>query len=208
MRAAVFERYGPPGVERLADIATPSPKSTDVLIRIRCTTVNRTDCGHRSAHPFFFRATMGLVRPKVHVLGSELAGEVEAVGEEVTRFAPGDRAFGVTPDGMGAPAEFVCVPEDAAIATLPAGMSYEDAAAVCIGAIQAWTCLRSTALSEGQRLLIYGASGPVGTAAVQAGPMPRCSRHCRVRDEEHGRREVAERRRGPRLHERGLHEER
>jgi len=167
MRAAIFERYGPPDVERLADIATPTPKSRDVLVRIRCTTVNRTDCGHRRAHPFFFRASMGLVRPKVHVLGSELAGEVEAVGEEVTRFAPGDRVFGITSDGMGAHAEFVCVPEDGPIATIPADMTFEAAAAVCMGAIQAWTCLRSTGLREGQRILIYGASGSVGTAAVQ-----------------------------------------
>ncbi len=167
MRAAIFERYGPPAVEHLDEVPTPTPGTGEVLIRVRCTTVNRTDCGHRSAHPFFFRASMGLFRPKARILGSELAGEVDAIGPGVTRFVPGDRVFGLTPDGMGTHAEFVCVPEDAPLATMPADLGFDAAAAVCMGAIQAWTCLRAADLREGQRILIFGASGSVGTAAVQ-----------------------------------------
>jgi NADPH:quinone reductase-like Zn-dependent oxidoreductase len=167
MRAAIFEKYGPPEVERLAEVATPRPRSGEVLVRVRCSTVNRTDCGHRRAHPFIFRASMGLFRPKAHILGSELSGEVDAVGPGTTQFVSGDRVFGITPDGMGTHAEFVCIPEDAPLAMMPADTSFEAAAAVCIGAIQALTCLRAAGVREGQRILVYGASGSVGTAGVQ-----------------------------------------
>jgi NADPH:quinone reductase-like Zn-dependent oxidoreductase len=167
MRAAIFEKYGPPEVEHLAEVPTPSPRDGEVLVRVRCTTVNRTDCGHRTAHPFFFRTSMGLLRPKAHILGSEFSGVVESVGPGTTQFVSGDRVFGMTPDGMGTHAEFVRIPEDAPLLTMPADMSFEAGAAVCVGAIQALTCLRAAGLREGQRILVYGASGSVGTAGVQ-----------------------------------------
>jgi len=167
MRAAIYERYGPPEVVRLAEVETPAPRSDELLIKIIATTVNRTDCGHRRAHPFFFRAVTGLTRPKAQILGSELAGEVTAVGAEVTLFAPGDTLFGVTPDGMGAHAQFVCVPQGSPLATMPAGTTFEEAASVPMGMVQALTCLRSVRVQHGQRVLIYGASGSVGTASVQ-----------------------------------------
>ncbi|MGP0004117.1 MAG: NAD(P)-dependent alcohol dehydrogenase [Acidimicrobiales bacterium] len=167
MKAAIYEKYGPPDVEHLAEVDKPVPKDDEVLVKIHATTVNRTDCGYRGAKPFFMRAFTGLVRPRVQILGSELAGEVDAVGPVVTRYKIGDRVFGVTANGMGAHAEFVCLSEDTPLATMPASMTFEEAAAVCVGAIQALTCLRPVALRKGQRILIYGASGSVGTAAVQ-----------------------------------------
>jgi NADPH:quinone reductase-like Zn-dependent oxidoreductase len=165
MRAVVYDRYGPPDVLRLADVERPVPKEDEVLVRTHATTVNRTDCGLRSAHPFITRFFTGLRRPKRKILGMELAGEVEAVGAAVTEFEVGDHVFGVK--GFGAHAEFVCMRESAPLAHKPAGMSFEEAAAVCDGACIALSCLRDTDLRKGRSILVYGASGSVGTAAVQ-----------------------------------------
>jgi len=167
MRAALCEKYGPPGVEHLADVEKPVPKADEVLVRVHATTVNRTDCGHRRAKPFFFRFFTGLLRPKVQILGCEFAGEIEAVGAGVTQYQPGDLVFGVTANGMGTHAEFVCLREGAPMAAMPANMTFDEAASVCMGAIQALTCLRPVAPKKGQGILIYGASGSIGTAAVQ-----------------------------------------
>jgi NADPH:quinone reductase-like Zn-dependent oxidoreductase len=165
MRAVVYDNYGPPEVLRLADVERPVPGDDEVLVKIHATTVNRTDCGWRCAKPFFSRAFIGLLRPRRKILGMELAGEVEARGEAVTEFAVGDQVFGVK--GFGAHAEFICLRENAALAHKPAGMSFEEAAAVCDGACIALSCLRQAGLQEGQKILIYGASGSIGTAAVQ-----------------------------------------
>ena len=165
MKAAVHDRYGPPEVLRLDDVERPVPKDDEVLVRVHATTVNRTDCGLRSAQPFITRYFTGLRRPKRRILGMELAGEVEAVGAAVTEFRAGDEVFGVK--GSGAHAEFVCVRESAPLAHKPAGMTFEEAAAVCDGAALALAALRKSQLREGQRILVYGASGSVGTAAVQ-----------------------------------------
>ncbi len=165
MRAIVNDRYGPPEVQRLEEVDRPVPGPGDVLVKIRATTVNRTDCGLRSARPFFARLITGLLRPKHRILGMELAGEVEAVGPGVTEFKVGDEVFGVT--GWGAHAEFACMPESAPLARKPAGMSFEEAAAVIDGASLALAGLRAADLREGQSMLIYGASGSVGTACVQ-----------------------------------------
>jgi NADPH:quinone reductase-like Zn-dependent oxidoreductase len=164
MRAVVYDSYGPPDVLRLEDVERPVPNEDEVLVRIHATTVNRTDCGWRSAKPFFSRYFIGLRRPKRKILGSELAGVVEAVGAAVTEFQAGDHVFGV--NGFGAHAEFVCMREDRPLAHKPAGMTFEEAAAVCDGAIIALACLRKADL-EGKSMLIYGASGSIGTAAVQ-----------------------------------------
>ncbi len=165
MRAVVYDRYGPPEVQRLEDVARPVPKEDEVLVRIHATTVNRTDCGWRSAKPFFVRYFIGLRGPKQKILGMELAGEVEAVGKAVTDFEVGDQVFGVK--SFGAHAEFVCIREGGPLAHKPAGMTFEEAAAVCDGASIALSCLRGANLREGQKILIYGASGSIGTAAVQ-----------------------------------------
>jgi NADPH:quinone reductase-like Zn-dependent oxidoreductase len=165
MRAVVYDRYGPPEVLRLEEVDRPAPKDDEVLVKIHATTVNRTDCGWRSAKPFIGRYFTGIRRPKRRILGSELAGEVEAVGAAVSQFKVGDHVFGV--NYFGAHAEFVCVQEDRPLAHKPAGMTFEEAAAVSDGAILALTALRKGNLRKGQKILIYGASGSIGTAAVQ-----------------------------------------
>ncbi|MEX2184582.1 MAG: NAD(P)-dependent alcohol dehydrogenase, partial [Chloroflexota bacterium] len=166
MKAVVQDRYGPPEVLRLEEVERPMPKDDEVLIRIRATTVSRTDIHARAARPFLWRFFAGLRRPKWRTLGVELAGEVEAIGAQVSRFAVGDEVFGCPP-GFGTHAEFICVRESAALAHKPAGMSFEEAAAVCDGAIQALAALRTADIRAGQRVVVYGASGSLGTAAVQ-----------------------------------------
>ena len=167
MRAVVHERYGDPGVLHLDEIERPTPKEDEVLVEVHATTVNRTDCGFRAAKPFVVRFFSGLRAPKAKVLGSEFAGEVVAVGSAVTEFAPGDRVFGVKSAGFGAHAEYISVPERAPIAHMPASMTFEEAAAVCDGVILALTCLTWGHVGAGQRILVYGASGAIGTAGVQ-----------------------------------------
>jgi NADPH:quinone reductase-like Zn-dependent oxidoreductase len=136
-------------------------------VRVHATTVNRTDSGFRQGKPRLVRLFSGLTRPRRPILGSEFSGVVEAVGTEVTEFAVGDQVFGVNADRFGAHAELLCVRQTAPVARKPEGMPFEEAAAVCDGVILALTCLRWTRLGEGQRILIYGASGSIGTAAVQ-----------------------------------------
>jgi NADPH:quinone reductase-like Zn-dependent oxidoreductase len=167
MRAVVHNRYGGPEVLRLEEVDRPVPGDDEVLVRIHATTVNRTDCGFRLGQPFFIRAFSGVRRPKFRILGNELAGEVEAVGSAVTEFAPGDRVFGVDQSRFAAHAEFACLRERAPLATVPDGMPFEEAAAVSDGFVLARTCLRPARLGPGRRILIYGASGSIGTAGVQ-----------------------------------------
>jgi NADPH:quinone reductase-like Zn-dependent oxidoreductase len=164
MRAVVHDRYGPPEVMRIEDVERPAPNDDEVLVRVHATTVTQTDCHMRRAKPFIWRFMLGLLRPKRRILGLELAGEVEAVGAAVTGFEVGDRVFGIW---SGAHAEYVCVRERGFLAPMPAGMSFEEAAAVCDGAIQAFAHLRRANVGPGTCLVVYGASGSCGTAAVQ-----------------------------------------
>ena len=164
MRAVVHDRYGPPEVLRLEEVERPTPKEGEVLVKVHATSVTRSDCGMRGAEPFFTRVFTGLRRPKQRTLGMELAGVVESVGADVTEFEVGDEVFGVR---SGANAEFVCVREKGALAHKPGGTTFEEAAAVCDGAIIALACLRKAEPLEGRSILIYGASGAIGTAAVQ-----------------------------------------
>jgi len=165
MRAVVYDRYGPPEVLRLEEVERPVPRDDEVLVRIHATTVTRTDCGMRGPEPFFVRIFTGLLRPKRRILGMELAGEVEAVGAAVSEFEVGDEVFGVK--GFGAHAEYVCIRESAALAHKPPGMTFEEAAAVSDGPSIALACLKRADLHEGRSILVYGASGSIGTAAVQ-----------------------------------------
>jgi NADPH:quinone reductase-like Zn-dependent oxidoreductase len=165
MRAVVHDRYGPPEVLRLEDVDRPVAAANEVLVRVHATTVTRTDTHIRQAKPFLWRFFAGLVRPKRKILGVELAGEVEAVGATVTEFRAGDRVFGVS--GFGAHAEFVCLRESGLLAHMPTGLTFEEAAAVCDGGLQGLEALRRGGVGKGTRLVVYGASGSCGTAAVQ-----------------------------------------
>jgi NADPH:quinone reductase-like Zn-dependent oxidoreductase len=167
MRAVVFERYGPPEVLRLDEVERPIPKGDEVLIKVHASTVNRTDTGLRSAEYFISRFLTGLLRPKRKIPGTELAGEVEAVGPAVTEFRVGDHVFGVSASTAGAHAEFLCLPESAPLAHMPTGMTFEEAAAVPDGVFRALSYLRRVDLRKRRTILIYGASGSIGTAGVQ-----------------------------------------
>ena len=165
MKAVVFDRYGPPEVLRVEEVERPAPKDDEVLVKVHATTVNRSDCGFRGAEPFFTRLFTGLLRPKYRTPGMEFAGDVTAVGGAVSEFAVGDEVFGLK--GTGANAEYVCVRAGGALAHKPANVTFEEAAAVSDGACIALACLQRGDLREGSRILIYGASGSIGTAAVQ-----------------------------------------
>jgi len=167
MRAVVYERYGGPEVLQLQEVERPVPKSDEVLIRVVATTVNRSDCGFRSADPFIARYFTGIRRPKCRILGSELAGVVEEIGSEVTEFKPGDHVFGVNSGRFGAHAEYMCMRASGPLTTMPTGTSFDEAASMCDGAIIALAAIRRANLQSGQRILIYGASGAIGTAAIQ-----------------------------------------
>jgi NADPH:quinone reductase-like Zn-dependent oxidoreductase len=158
--------YGPPGVVHLADVPAPDVGPRDVRVAVHATTVNRTDCGIRGAKPFFIRAFTGLVRPRATILGNEFAGIVESVGPTVTRFSPGDRVFGYSPR-FGAHAELVSVPEDGLVATIPAGLSFEAVAPGTEGAHYALSIIRKAGISSGKDVLVNGATGAIGSAAVQ-----------------------------------------
>jgi NADPH:quinone reductase-like Zn-dependent oxidoreductase len=168
MRAVVYDTYGPPEVQRLEEVERPVPKDDEVLVKIHATTVTRSDTGIRAAKPFFIRLFFGLRRPKQRILGTELAGEIESIGAAVTQFAVGDHVFGSTSAfKSGAHAEFIAMPESAPLAHKPAGMTFEEAAAVTDGAILALMCLEGAHVRKGQKILVYGASGSIGTAGVQ-----------------------------------------
>jgi NADPH:quinone reductase-like Zn-dependent oxidoreductase len=168
VRAVVYDRYGPPEVQRLEDVERPVPRDDEVLVKIHATTITRTDCGIRAGKPFFVRLIFGLRRPKQRILGTELSGEVAAVGAAVSKFAVGDHVFGSTAAfRSGSHAEFVCVSENGALALMPVAMTFEEAAAVTDGAVLALMCLDSVHPHEGQTILVYGASGAIGTAGVQ-----------------------------------------
>ena len=167
MRAAVRTRYGPPDVVRVAEVEKPAAKDGEVLVRVHATTVNRTDCGLRAAKPFFYRFFIGLRRPRLTVLGNEFAGEVEAVGGGVTSFKVGDRVFGFNDSSFGAHAEYMTMPEDGLLATMPANLTYEEAAPGTEGSHYALALIRTAKLQSGQDVLVNGATGAIGSAAVQ-----------------------------------------
>jgi NADPH:quinone reductase-like Zn-dependent oxidoreductase len=166
MKVAINKSYGSPDVVAIRKVPKPEPKAGEVLVKVYATTVSRTDCGMRKPHPQFVRLVAGLLRPKRTILGLDFAGEIETVGAGVTSFRTGDRVFGLSPDAFGAHAEYLCVPETAAMATMPTGRPFGEAA-VCEGAWVADTYLQAFHLKPGHTILIYGAGGAIGTAAVQ-----------------------------------------
>jgi NADPH:quinone reductase-like Zn-dependent oxidoreductase len=167
MKAAVHTRYGPPDVVRISELDKPAAKDNEVLVKVRATTVNRTDSGLRAAKPFINRFFTGLRRPRVTVLGNEFAGEVEAVGRGVKSFKVGDRVFGYNGTRFGAHAEYVAMPQDGSLATMPANVTYEEAAASTEGSHYALSLIRKAKIRSGQDVLVNGATGAIGSAAVQ-----------------------------------------
>lgn len=166
MKAAVITRYGSPDVVKIREAPKPSPRAGEVLIRVHATTVNRTDCGELRPR-VIGRLFFGLLRPRRTIFGMDVAGVVESVGGDVVSFKPGDHVFGMCPSrSNGAQAEYVCVPETGPIAVMPASTRFDEAV-VCEGAFYADTCLKKFHLGPGHKILIYGASGAIGSSAVQ-----------------------------------------
>lgn len=167
MKAIVWTKYGPPEVLQLREVEKPVPKENEVLVKVYATTVNRTDCGFLRAKPFFIRLISGLTKPKRTSLGNEFAGKIEAVGKDVSSFDIGDNVFGYDDKLLGAHAEYMTTPEDGLITTMPANMSYEEAAPITEGAHYALSNIRKANIIDGQSILIIGATGAIGSAAVQ-----------------------------------------
>jgi NADPH:quinone reductase-like Zn-dependent oxidoreductase len=168
MRAMVQNSYGPPEVMVLQEIAKPSPGNKEILIRIEADKGGPSDCAFRKGDPFMIKLIYGLLRPKFAIGGSELAGEVEAVGKEVKHFKPGDRVLGMSVKNFGAYAEYKCLSEESPLAIIPDNIAFDEAVAICDGGATALTFLRDKAhLRKGQKVLINGASGAVGIYAVQ-----------------------------------------
>ncbi|HRH67866.1 MAG TPA: NAD(P)-dependent alcohol dehydrogenase [Flavobacteriales bacterium] len=167
MQAWTYRRYGPPDVLQREELPVPTPGPKDILVRVHATTVNRTDCGFRSAEYVISRLFSGLFRPKRPVLGCEFAGEVVAVGEQVDRFKVGDKVFGYDDQRFGAYAEYMVTAADGGAALLPQGWSYPEAAPLTEGIHYAWCDLKAADIGPGSRVLVYGATGAIGSGAVQ-----------------------------------------
>ncbi len=167
MRAIVYHKYGSPDVLELQEVAKPVPKEHEILIHVHAAAVTPADIAFRKGEPFLGRLFSGLIRPK-RIPGVEFAGDIEAVGTDVTLFQKGDQVFGTAGTGFGAHAEYICLSEEGVVARKPATMTYEEAVAVCDGALTALVFLRDEAhIQRGQKVLINGASGAVGAAGVQ-----------------------------------------
>ena len=167
VKAVIHTKYGPPEVLQLKEVEKPTPKDNEVLIKVYTTTMNRTDCGFRSAVYFISRFFSGLLKPKYQTLGCEFAGVIEEVGKDVTSFKIGEKVFGYNDTKFGAHAEYMTMAENEAIVTIPSDLSFEDAAPITEGAHYALCDIRAAKVKSGQNVMIYGATGAIGSAAVQ-----------------------------------------
>jgi len=167
MKAIVYTKYGPPEVLQLKEIDKPTPKKDEVLVRVYATTVNRTDCATVRAKPFFMRLVTGLFRPHKSITGTDFAGKIESVGEDVISLKVGDKVFGFDDVGLESHAEYLTLSEHEALLTLPENMSYKQAAASSEGTHYAYNFINKVNLERNQRVLVNGATGAIGSAEVQ-----------------------------------------
>jgi NADPH:quinone reductase-like Zn-dependent oxidoreductase len=167
MKAIIYTQYGPPDVLQVKEVDKPMPATNEILVRVKAATVNRTDCAVLRAKPFLMRFGTGLLKPKKQIMGTEFAGEVEAVGAAVTLFKTGDRVFGFDDMVLSSYAQYLVINENKGVATIPENICYEQAAASCEGAHYAYNMINKTSLADGQKVLVNGASGGIGSAAVQ-----------------------------------------
>lgn len=167
MKAIVYTKYGPPEVAKLMEVPKPIPKANEILVRVYTTTVNRTDAGFRSAEYFISRFWSGLFRPKFQILGCEFAGIIEDIGEQVTTFKKGDSVFGFNDKSFGGHGEYLTIAEMDAVSILPEDISFEIAAAITEGSHYALVDIKAAKVKSGQQVLVYGATGAIGSAAVQ-----------------------------------------
>jgi NADPH:quinone reductase-like Zn-dependent oxidoreductase len=167
MKAAVRTTYGPPDILEIKDVEKPAPKDNEVLVRVHAATVNRTDCGILWGKPFIIRFFIGLFKPNSTITGTDFAGEIEAAGKNVVTYKSGDRVFGFDDNGLGSHAQYLTVREDKPFALVPANLDYEHAAASIEGAHYACNFIKKVDLDRGQKVLVNGATGAIGSAAVQ-----------------------------------------
>ena len=167
MKAIVYTKYGPPEVVKLMEVAKPKPKDNEVLIKVYASTVNRTDSGFRSAEYFISRFWSGLFRPKYQILGCEFAGKIEEIGKSVTIFRKEDKVFGYNDKTWGGHGEYLTIAENDAITFLPGNLNFNEAAPITEGAHYALNNIRASKIQKGQNVLVYGATGAIGSAAVQ-----------------------------------------
>lgn len=167
MKAIVYKKYGPPEVAQLKEVDKPIPKDNEVLLKVYAGTVNRTDSGFRSAEYFVSRFWSGLFKPKYQILGNEFAGVIEEIGKEVTLFKKGDKIFGYDDKTCGGHGEYLTIVENKAIAQLPNNLNFYEAAPATEGAHYALNNIRASKIKKGENALVYGATGAIGTAAVQ-----------------------------------------
>jgi NADPH:quinone reductase-like Zn-dependent oxidoreductase len=167
MKAIVCTKYGPPEVLELKEVAKPTPKDNEVLIKIHATTVNRTDSATLRAKPFFARLVTGIFKPNSPILGTEFAGKIKAVGKNVSSYKVGDKVFGFNESGLGSHAQYMTMSEDKALTTIPRNITYEQAAASTEGAHYAYNFIKKVNIKSGQKVLVNGATGAIGSAAVQ-----------------------------------------
>ncbi len=167
MKAVVYTQYGPPEVAQLKEVDKPIPKDNEVLVKIYATTVNRTDAGFRSAEYFISRFWSGLFRPKHQILGCEFAGVIEEIGKNVTTFHKGDKVFGFNDKTWGGHGEYLTIAENEALTSLPINANFYEAAPITEGGHYALNNIRAAKIKRGQNVLVYGATGAIGSAAVQ-----------------------------------------